>query len=213
MGGVKVRTLVLSLLAAAVAFAAAGCAHKVSTSSVRQSRTPAYEVLHVGRNPIGQPYYWSVIYDVRVSPATSKDGMVAVSRELLAEAKSGKPFSRVYVLFYDYPEYRMWAGPTLGSVRYGATPGIQVKPGAYDQMTLESRFPTKEWSARPSGFDVRVWSGWEKRVTRQRTRVSARMGERISRAVAVRFGLTVAEVDAILSRCQKWSLPPLGMTD
>ncbi len=202
--------LCLLVLAALIAAFAAGCGPEPS-----RDQTPSAQGWRVlSRTESDAGGHRSLYYFVLVPPGCDRRGLESISREIVEQAKREKPFSRVWMQFYDYPELHDpgYGGPPLGYVRYGGAtnPRSATEDGEYAEMTYAFRFAVPDWSERPSQRDVdlavhllQLWREAEAHGRRPSER-------RLIRKTAQHFGVTPSQVVAAVARVDAWVGPQRG---
>jgi len=187
-----------------------GCGGKQAESA---SPSPAtYRILDKTGSRLDS--YATIYWYVLVPVGTNRDGLERIAAEVVTQAKQGRPFSRLYISFYDFPELHEHAyrGPPLGCVRYGGTVAGRdpTAPGEYEEMTYAYRLSCRDWAKRPSQDDV-TWAVYHLDLLRR----AERRGEGLSahqldRRTSRHFGATAAEVASAVKQVDAWVTEPGG---
>ena len=178
-------------------------------SSPQPKTTPSqigYHVQDENWGGSGNPY---VYYRAVVQAGASHRQLLDVSAELVARAKQHGAFSRLWVFFYDYPEL-LWAGPSLGAVRYGPPAKTLADAGDYAIMTYSSYFTQRDWAQRPSHDEVTWWAYRRKLLSQARRHHHDLPSARLDRKTAEHFRLPVAMVRAAVDAVDAWVTPSPG---
>lgn len=204
------------LLVVAFTIFALGCGDgpRTAKSGVNGSAAPTarseYRVVRTSKSrmPHGGAAY---VYDVLVPANTSPDQLKTITGALIDQAEVKTPFSILQIFYYDYVQFINWGSETLGEARFGPPPFKEVKAGAYEAMSLDTHFLTKDWTKRPTPAEVRVWAAWIKLTYTASDPVSGQVDYGpVTRAVAERFGMGKQRVRAIVTKCQSWCGPATG---
>lgn len=201
--------LCLLMLAALIAAFVAGCGPEPQPT---QTPGAAWRVLSRTESDAGG--HRSLYYFVLVPPGCDGRELESISREIVEEAKREKPFSRVWMQFYDYPELHDpgYGGAPLGEARYGGarSPRAPTQDGEYSDMTYSFMFALPDWSERPSQRDIDL--AVHLRQLRREAEAHARRPSerRLIRRTARHFGVTPAQVAAAAARVDAWVGPQRG---
>jgi hypothetical protein len=152
--------------------------------------------------------YWSVLVPV----GTDREGLERIAAQVVAEASRGRPFKRLYVSFYDFPELQGYRGPPLGCVRYAGNLGGRdpTAPGEYGEMTYEYRLSFRDWARRPSQDQV-TWAVYRLALLRRaESRGGALSARQLDRQTGRHFGVTAADVTSAVRRVDAWTTNPGG---
>ena len=167
------------------------------------SSVPSFQVLHVSRPPADI----DVHCDILVSATTTPDQRRSIAEQVIAEQQAVGPFSMLEVSFYDVRELYGYGGPALGGALYVSGKRQFEKPGNYAAMHLQTDFPNKDLSQRPSEGEVKVYVAWIREAILMRNRLSGPMlfdESLVSSKIAARLGLTVEQVRAVVKKVKLW---------
>lgn len=171
-------------------------------ASATATQVPGYRVIHIEAGP-NHP-----LYQILVEPGITPDQLRAITQAVIQKAQGGRPFSLMWLTFYDYPQLAPYAGPSLGWARFG--PGSKfAQSGEYNLMSLSTYFVAKDWAQRPSQAEVNAWAYWKQLYWRPGHIADLTHGQ-LGRLVAKRFGMTVSQVYAAVRAVNAWTTPVIG---
>lgn len=207
----RLITLLVAFALLAIPAVFSGCEADQASQSASPSAV-AYQILDKTGSRLDS--YATIYYYVLVPAGTNRDGLEDVAAEVVAQAKQGRPFSRLYISFYDFPELHEhgYQGPPLGCVRYGGTAAGRdpTAPGAYEEMTYTYRLSGRDWAKRPSQDDV-TWAVYRLDLLRRAERQSKSLSaHQLDRRTSRHFGVTAVDVASAVQRVDAWVTEPGG---
>ncbi|KUG03509.1 hypothetical protein ASZ90_019071 [hydrocarbon metagenome] len=161
------------------------------------------ELVEDSSTPDAIQYTWHVVVQ---EPVRILDLRYTAER-LIEEAQAGSSFNALEIMIYDYPEY-IGYGYTLARVVFAPEGDLRkantIKPGDYDQMSIQWDLREKIWEKQLSQDEVVIWKAWQDYYSEQAVKEAMPDKNLISEVIADTYNMEPSDIDAIRLKQEYW---------
>lgn len=150
-------------------------------------------------------FTWHVVVSEEATVAELK----ATAKKVVEEAKSEWPFNALSIMFYDHPE-SIGRGFTLGKSDFAPdgdwAKADSVRTGDYDAMSFTHELRKKDWGQRLTSDEIAIWKAWYSLYDERAAADPVELPDedQVAADVATEKGVSVEEVDTIISKAMTW---------